>query len=153
MMATAVQQKVKVPAEECIVNDAPRTFTEADLTVGSIGRQGDLYLVRIAALPASAKPRRNRQLADGNTQGSRHVLERGEAFDCAPAAVVAAIKIVCPKASVAESYVGPVFRTVNGAALLTHPEHGDHGYVGDMVVAVVFQRSLDAELREQRVRD
>lgn len=142
------------PKPESIVNDAPRTFTDADWPVGSAAHQGDLILVRIGELPADAKPRKNRQMADGTTQGSRHILEIGEAFDCDAAKVAKAIKSACPKADLIEAkYIGPVFRTVNDAGVLTHPEHGNHCYVGAMTVAVVYQKNLDALQREQRTQD
>lgn len=141
------------PVSESLVNDAPRTFTDSDFPVGTVAHQGDLILVRIEDLPRSAKPRANRQLAEGATQGSRHVVTTGDVFDAGPAKVAAAIKTACPKANVEARYVGPVFRTVGDRADLTHPEHGDHHYRGDMILATVFQRNLDAEEREQRTVD
>ncbi len=138
---------------EHIVNDAPRTFTEADFPVGTSAHQGDLILVRIETLPASAKPRTDRQLAIGSTQGSRHVLERGRPYDCKASEVVAAIQCVCPKAVVSEEYAGPAFQCSRGRADLVHPEHGNHTYVGEMTIAVVYQRNLDAEERERRTLD
>lgn len=57
------------------------------------------------------------------------------------------------KADPAENYIGPVVQTEDGVAVIEHPEHGDHRYEGDQVLAVVFQRALDAEEREQRVLD
>ncbi|MCE5269153.1 MAG: hypothetical protein LLG00_14855 [Planctomycetaceae bacterium] len=138
---------------EAIVNDAPRTFTDADFPVGSVAHQGDLILVRLAALPANAKRRRERQLAQGNTQGSRHVLKRGVPYDCEPAAVAGAVQSLCKGVSVAPEYIGPVFATSRGVADLVHPEHGDHFYRGDMVIGVVYQRNLDAEERERRALD
>lgn len=51
-------------------------------------------------------------------------------------------------------YIGPVFvGTVLKNAVLDHPEHGNHVYKGDMVIASVFQRNLNAEEREQQVID
>ena len=141
------------PVTESIVNDQPRIFTDADWPVGSAAHQGDLILVRIAILPASAKPRHQRQLADGDTQGSRHILEAGHVFDCQAADVVKAINAVCPRADIQDRYIGPVFRTSNDSAVLAHPEHGDHHYAGEMTIAVVYQRNLDAEQREQIARD
>ncbi len=138
---------------EKMVNDAPRTFTDADFPAGTVAHQGDLILVRIKALPASAKPRKDRQLAIGNTQGSRHVLLKGRPFDCQPEEVSQAIAEVCKGVTVAAAYIGPVFQTTKGKADLVHPEHGDHHYLGDMTIAVVYQRNLDAEEREQRVAD
>jgi hypothetical protein len=55
--------------------------------------------------------------------------------------------------AVTRDYVGPVFCTQKGAADLVHPEHGDHHYGGEMAIAVVYQRNLDGEEREQRTRD
>lgn len=147
------RKRVAVAKDAPIINDAPRTFTEAELEIGQVAHQGDLILVRIACLPKSAKPRKNRQLAEGNTQGSRHVLESGNVFDCSAGEAVTAIAAVCRGVNVGEQYVGPVFQSVDGVANLVHPEHGDHLYRGEMTIACVFQRNLDAEEREQRTQD
>ena len=138
---------------ESIVNDAPRTFADADFPVGTVAHQGDLILVRIDSLPPSAKPRKNRQLADGSTQGSRHILDRGDVFDCDFGEVVAAIARVCKGVTVDRKYIGPVFQAKDCVADLTHPEHGNHSYCGDMTIAVVYQRNLDQDEREARVVD
>lgn len=141
------------PALESLVNDAPRTFTDAEFPVGTVAHQGDVMFVRIARLPAG-RPRKNRQLAEGTTQGSRHILKGGEVFDCDPREVARLIGQACAGIQVDVRYVGPVFRTREGQADVVHPEHGDHCYRGeDWVIATVFQRSLDAEEREQRVQD
>lgn len=137
---------------ESLVNDAPRTFDDADFPVGTVAHQGDVMCVRIASLP-EGKPRSNRQLADGTTQGARHILAVGDVFDCDTATVVRAIADVCRGVQVDARYIGPVFRTVDDKADVTHPEHGDHHYRGNMVIATVFQRVLDAEQREQRAAD
>lgn len=146
----AKQQQLK---PEAIVNDALRTFSDADFPVGTVAHQGDLILIRIGGLPEGAKPRKNRQMAEGNTQGSRHILKVGDAFDCPIAGVQRAIAAVCKGAKIGDAYVGPVFQTRDGSANLVHPEHGDHCYLGDMTIAVVYQRNLDAEDRERRVQD
>lgn len=149
-MVTKTRSKKQIKPE-AIVNDAPRTFT--DFPVGTVAHQGDVMFVRIASLPGG-KPRTNRQLAEGTTQGSRHVLHGGEVFDCDPASVAQAIGNACPGVAIDARYIGPVFRTVEGKADVVHPEHGDHCYRGeDWVIATVFQRSLDAEEREARVQD
>jgi hypothetical protein len=146
-------QKQTIPQQEQIINDSPRTFTEADWPIGSVAHQGDLILVRITSLPKSAKPRKNRQLAEGNTQGSRHIVEGCPVFDCNPEEVVKSIRSVCPKAQIDAKFIGPVFQTFDGRGELTHPEHGNHCYEGDMTIATVIQRNLDAEQREQKVQD
>jgi hypothetical protein len=155
-MATKVKTAPKPVAKvkpESIVNDAARTLSDADWPVGSVAHQGDIVLIRITAMPGG-KMRANRQMADGNTQGSRHILAGGKAFDCEANAVAKAIKSVCPKINdIGQQYIGPVFVT-DEATALRHPEHGDHCYgESGMVVAVVYQRNLDAEMRERRVVD
>lgn len=156
-MSSATTKRVRktapAAAPEKLVNDAPRTFAEADFPVGTVAHQGDLILVRITALPASAKRRRDRQMAIGDTQGSRHILKRGTPCDCAASEVAAAVAAVCRGVSISPQYVGPVFTTRKGHADLLHPEHGDHHYRGDMTIAVVYQRNLDAEEHERRTQD
>ena len=146
---TRVRKQSRVAKPESIVNDATREFTDADFPIGSVAHQGDVILVRIAKLPTSAKVRKNRQLADGNTQGSRHVLVGGKCFDADRSEVQRAIAATCRNCTIGEQYIGPVF--VGGE--LTHPEHGNHVYQDDMVVACVYQRNLDAEERERRTVD
>lgn len=156
-MATATANKTRSAPRtnedrESIINDAPKLHSTFE--VGDVAHQGDIIVIRIAALPPSAKPRKNRQLADGTTQGSRHVLARGKVFDADAAEVAAAIKSAT-KCDVQAQYIGPVFvspakPTEND---LTHPEHGNQGFPAGSVCAVVYQRNLDAEEREQVVRD
>ena len=153
-MAVATKNKKSKAKQnhERIVNDAPRFLDP--FQVGDVSHQGDLILVAIAKLPKSAKPRKNRQLADGDTQGSRHVLERGDVFDCKASEVVKAIK-AATGCDVGAKYVGPVFRSPEEPTAndLTHPEHGNQGFPAGCVIAVVYQRNLDAEERERRTRD
>lgn len=148
-MTTATKTRRK---PESIINDAPKLHQSFE--VGDVAHQGDLIIVRIAALPAGATIRGNRQLAEGTTQGSRHVLARGETYDCPREAVAAAIK-AANGIIVGLQYVGPCF--VSPAAPtendLTHPEHGNHGFPAGAVCAVVYQRNLDSEEMEARVRD
>lgn len=148
-----IKTKEKVQVPESIVNDEPRTLDEASFPIGSVACQGDLYFVRIHRLPKSAKPSERRQLADGNTQGSRHVVSRGNVYACPPVDVVKAIQAACPKVAVDARYIGPVFETLEGECDVVHPEHGDHLFRGRMVLATVFQRNLDSEEREQRTLD
>ncbi len=144
-----ITQQPAVGRHEEIVNDAPRSFSDAEFPIGTVAHQGDLILVRIAELPGSAVIRKDRQLAIGSTQGSRHVLETGIPYDCNALDVQAAITDACKRTAPEQKYIGPVFQTKDGVAELTHPEHGDHKYVGDMTIAVVYQRNLDSEERER----
>lgn len=135
---------------ERIVNNDPRTFGDHDFDIGTVSHQGDLILVRIAKLPKSVKPRASRQLAEGNTQGSRHILIGGEAFDCVASKITKEISKVCKGVSVDARYVGPVFTT---PATIEHPEHGHQTFNFTGVVACVYQRNMDQLQRERRVLD
>jgi len=137
---------------ERVVNDESKFL--AGFSVGDVSHQGDLIVVAIPRLPKSARARARRQLADGSTQGSRHVLERGDVFDADPAEVAALVReangsVVDPR------YVGAVFVSPADPTAddLTHPEHGNHGYPAGTVCAVVYQRNMDAEERERRTQD
>lgn len=137
---------------EVIVNDAPTLL--ATFEPGDCAHQGDLIIVCISKLPAGAKPRTNRQLAEGTTQGSRHILERGEVYD-APKAELRRLVKEATGAEIADEYLGPVFVSPEASTCddLSHPEHGNQGFPAGAVCAVVYQRNRDAEEREARVRD
>jgi len=147
-----VEKPIDSGVAEAIVNDDPKLHPMFDPP--SVAHQGDLIIVALKSLPTSAKPRENRQLADGNTQGSRHVLERGELFDADTAEVSSLIKDACGQ-SVDARYIGPVFVSPEAPTEndLTHPEHGNQGFPAGSICAVVYQRNLDAEQREQRTVD
>lgn len=153
MMTTEVQvAKKTLTVPERIVNNDPKLHVSFE--VGDVAHQGDLIIVRIASLPDEAQPRINRQLADGETQGSRHVMTVGDVYDVPGYYVAAAIKRAT-KVVIDPEYCGPVFvspecPTEND---LTHPEHGHQGFPAGAVCAVVFQRNLDVEERERRVQD
>jgi hypothetical protein len=152
MNAIKTKKKVTVSKHEVIVNDDPKLHSTFE--PGDVAHQGDLIVVGIHELPKSAKDRANRQLADGSTQGSRHILERGDVYDCDPSEVVQAIK-KSNGATVEAKYIGPVFVSPDSPTAddLTHPEHGNQGFPARTVCAVVYQRNLDAEQRAQRVAD
>jgi len=135
---------------ESIKNDA--TKVHESFEVGDVAAQGDLHFVAITSLPGSAKPRPNRQLADGDTQGSRHVLRDGEAFDCEVGEVREAIK-AATGCDVPPQYIGPVFHGGKAQSYVEHPEHGDQQFPSDCVIATTYQRTLDREEREMRVQD
>lgn len=147
-----VRKKAPAARRERIVNDASKLHPSFE--VGDVACQGDLILVRIGSLPKSAKPRSNRQLAEGTTQGSRHVLTRGEVYD-ADAGELATLVKQATGSQVDARYMGPVFVSPAEptAEDLTHPEHGNQGFPAGAVCAVVYQRNLDAEEQEAQVKD
>ena len=132
---------------EAVINDQPHTH--AAWSVGDVAHQGDLIFIGLPSMPTGAKVRKNRQLADGTTQGSRHILVGGKCYDADASKVADAIR-AATKRVVTDKYIGPVFR---GPCQVTHPEHGDHAWPDDCVVAVVYQRNLDSEQREQMAVD
>lgn len=147
-----LDNELAAPRLEQIVNDAPKLH--ATFETGDVSSQGDLIIVRIASLPASATRRKNRQLAEGNTQGSRHILARGHVYDCAPGEVAVAI-LDATRCVVSQNYIGPVFTAPANPTEhdLTHPEHGHQGFPAGSVCAVVYQRNIDNEDKEARVLD
>lgn len=150
---TTITKPVVDTDHESIVNDEPKFH--AAFKAGDVSHQGDLIVVGIGALPKSRKPRPSPQLADGNTQGSRHVLRDGiKVFDCDRSEVAKAIK-KATKCEIATQYIGPVFVSPDMPTEndLTHPEHGNQGFAAGSICAVVYQRNLDAEEVEQRTRD
>lgn len=150
--STKPSKPVKTAIPENIINDAPKLHSTFE--VGDVAHQGDVMFVAIAELPKSAKVRVNRQLADGNTQGSRHVLERGDVYDCVVAETAKAIKDATG-CTVTEDCIGPVI--VSPAAPtendVSHPEHGNQGFPAGTICAIVYQRNQDALERAQRTRD
>lgn len=135
--------KVSAPAIE-----SGRTRNHPAWRAGDVAHQGDLIFIGLAEMPAG-KARKNRQLADGNTRGSRHIVEGGEVFDVAPALVrkaIAAFKVDVTS----DLYVGPVFR---GPCEVTHPKHAHHTFPDGSIVAVVYQRNVQADGREARAAD
>lgn len=107
-------------------------------SLGDVVRQGDIYLVCIDCLPSKGKDSDNRQLAPGNTQGSRHILS-GD------------VKIVSGhKTEYHEALSGPAFQCV-GDVTVTHPEHTHVVLPKDTCWQVVYQVAYDEEIR--RVQD
>jgi hypothetical protein len=146
---TGVKNRKQQVASEALINDAPRLLESFD--VGDVSHQGDLVLVRISKLPLSAQRRKRRQLAPGNTPGSRHVLKRGAAYDCESSEVAWLIRLATG-CTVEIAYIGPVFVSPDNSTAndLAHPEHGNQGFPAGAVVAVVYQRNWDHEQAQAR---
>lgn len=119
--------------------------------VGDCCHQGDLILVCIDP-PKALTRRKNRQLAEGETKGSRHVVVGGEVFDSNENEMVKNIaKVTNGRVTILDpKYIGPVFY---GPCVVEHPEHQHHGFPAGTFTAVVFQRNVDAEERERRAID
>jgi hypothetical protein len=150
-MATAsVSRQIAAIQKSAEKMEAAKKATIGTASVGDVVRQGDLYFVCLESLPAGTKTRR--QLAPGETQGSRHVAD-GE---CAvyqpkePAAVARLIGVACRGAEVPQELIGPIVEC-HGDTTITHPEHGNRTLPAGTVWAVVYQRAYADEVR--RVQD
>jgi len=136
---TRFKEEVKELKDSVKGYKAAKTQVIGSPSLGDVVRQGDIYLVCIDKLPAGKKTE-NRQLAEGNTQGSRHI-------------VTGDVQIVTPNSAhpgVDRVLCGPAFHC-NEAAEVTHPEHGNKILPKDTTWRVTFQRSFAEEVR--RVQD
>lgn len=121
----------------------------SNFSPGDCMPQGDLYFVGLKSAPRNLKHRKDRQLADGNTQGSRHIHEGGELFD-GDAEELSALVNEATGGQTTAKYIGPVF--FGGSVV--HPEHGDHlNYPAEVPCVTVYQKNLNREELEERVAD
>lgn len=117
---------------EKIANDGEQVFEFVD--VGDGVRQGDVYLTRIAAVPAAASPvkKPGLQLAPGTTQGSRHCIRSLDG--------VTVFRLEQPG-----PLDGPIIEARQAFAV-DHPEHGNV-VLPPGVYATTYQRAFGEELR------
>jgi hypothetical protein len=150
-MAVDIKKQIAAVKKSAEKMNASAPAKVGTASIGDVVRQGDLYLVCIEELPADGR-RAPRQLAPGNTQGSRHCAE-GECsvyMPKSPAAVAKLIGTACHGAEVPEQLVGPLVECI-GETTITHPEHGHRMLPAGSVWVVVFQRAYADEVR--RVQD
>lgn len=120
---------------ESIKNDEEQRITNVEL--GDDVRQGDIYLTRLESVPTGAKPIKFRkQLAPGNTQGSRHTIRSSRG-----------VKMY--EVGNASPLDGPIIES-KGNLAIDHPEHGNL-ILPPGIYATTYQRAFAAELR--RVAD
>lgn len=164
LAATVTKEVIKttvvVDGHETIINNEPRligTFQKGDAIA-----QGDLYFVGIGTtVPKGCEPTTNRQLAEGDTQGSRHIAVNGNVFRTTdPEAIAKIVNKALPKrngktAEVQPRYIGPVYQAPSAPTEndICHPEHGNFGLAPNECAVIVYQRSLDQEMAEARVAD
>lgn len=124
-------------AAESIRSAAPATIPAME--PGDVFRQGDIYLIAMDG-PLSGKPIDNRQLAPGNTQGSRHVVEGGcEIIEPDGSTALFALHRLIPATRDHEQFIGPAIHAT-GPITITHPEHGDRTLApGDYLIT--YQRA------------
>lgn len=138
---TQVQDAVRSVQDtaEQIKNDAMQFFPEA-ASVGDYVRQGDVYITLLKSIPRGSLAVKNPplQLAEGNTQGSRHCLASAEG--------VTAYRLKEPT-----EYDGPILK-LDCPNVIAHPEHGDWT-LPPGVYGITYQRTVDSENRIRRVLD
>lgn len=130
---------------------AKETALIGTASIGDVVRQGDLYLVCLESLPPGTKTRR--QLAPGESQGSRHVAE-GECCVYQPKEPGAVSRLIATLSrgavQVPDALIGPLVEC-HGETTITHPEHGHRVLPAGSTWAVVYQRAYAEEVR--RVQD
>ena len=52
----------------------PKPRSAKNLMIGETARQGDVYITRIDSIPNGLKKIESRQIADGSSKGSRHIV-------------------------------------------------------------------------------
>lgn len=134
MTAERAVASVQSQAEK-IKSDAPQRVET--MSHGDTWRQGDLYITSIPGVPKGAvKMKAPRlQLAQGETQGSRHILASAKG-----------VTMYDPPDRTALD--GPIMELA-GRTTVEHPEHGDVS-LPPGCYAVTYQRAFGDELRAQR---
>jgi hypothetical protein len=105
---------------------------------GQVVRQGDIYIHCVKDDHAAGKETKDRQLALGNTQGSRHIIEG----DCK------VFEGTTPPDYAPRALLGPLVRLFKRATV-THPEHA---HVSLPAGTYQITHQMDARTLE-RVRD
>lgn len=132
---TAAEAQVKIEQAAAVAKSGLRGISRIE--VGQAIRQGDIYVRRIASLPAQlGKETPQRQLAPGTTQGSRHCVE-GECR-------------VYGSISAWDRLTGPIIEALS-RIVITHPEHA-HFALPAGIYQVTYQRDF-AQEEIDRVED
>lgn len=134
--------KISAGEVEQVKPGMPVAFTDACQPDDAI-RQGDLYLVVVAAIPHGyievVKPTKaDKQLVPGNTQGARHCLDS-----------LSGVRLFRPEKWDAESLDGPCFVLTKERKVL-HPTHGAVTIPAGMTIQCLYQREWAKEERKQR---
>ena len=82
--------------------------------VGKIVRQGDIYIHSVSADHPHGAPREDKQLAQGVSQGSRHIAQCEKVYE----------GTTLPKGIANGTFLGP-FITADVEIRIAHPQHAD----------------------------
>ena len=110
LSAVEAHETISREAKEKAVQEVRRV---EKIEIGKAVRQGDIYLHRVAAKHPRGKASKSRQLAIGDTMGSRHIAEQ-------PAKVF--VGTTLPEGCDASTFLGPLVEG-DERFTVTHPEH------------------------------
>lgn len=121
--------------------------------VDRVVRQGDVYFLRVADNWKHGKATKNRQIVDGTSQGSRHIVEAGPTLHApngAPDWLFAetAKKLGVSQEKLVKALMGPSIKA-SKAFKITHPEHA---HIEAPCGSYITWSQMDARTL-QRVRD
>lgn len=126
---TEAIQQVRESGKRAASHEHHTEIIEAVCAIGSHVRQGDIVLTMVGPSTEAGALITERQLAPGNTQGSRHVAE-GD---------------VDIYARAGDALTGPLLRVGEGKCRITHPEHRHYTLPPNTAWAVTYERDLEAE--------
>lgn len=136
-------QQVFQEIQAIAVKSQPDLRITEKMAPGEWIRQGDIQIQCLEKLPtALGEPTKNSQLAVGQTQGSRHIINP----------IPKGLKIYQPTKD-ASPLIGPVIESPTRWRL-THPEHAHHDLPAG-IFQVTYQRDYKKERAEElrRVQD
>lgn len=152
-MATKTKTRTAKAAYAAVMKSA-ESIRNADaatietVSAGDVVRQGDVYVIALDSIPAMASAYPGRQLAPGNTQGSRHTAQgECELFTPVEQLTLGILGRLIPASKGQQHFLGPV---VKAAApwTIAHPEHGDRTLPAGTYL-VTYQRAWAQEMRRQ----
>lgn len=134
-----IGKAIKELTRQAKANKDTRPRDLQSLQIGEIGHQGDIYVHRAPENHPYGPELASRQLAEGSTQGSRHM---------AVGKLKVYASVTNPPSATSLALLGPVV-VASEPWRLEHPEHAMHLYPAG-VFAIVHQ--MDA-ITGQRVQD
>lgn len=128
MNITEAIEEVRASGRKASQHERKTEIIPAICSIGSHVRQGDILLTFCDPKVDRGEVTEQRQLAPGNTQGSRHIVE-GD---------------VTVHARRGDALTGPLLIVGKGGCTVTHPEHR-HYVLPEGAWAVTYERDLEQE--------
>jgi hypothetical protein len=142
---TQALQEMRQSVENMVASKTERIGSPS---LGDVVRQGDIYLVCVDKSDVGRVKTKNRQLAPGETQGSRHIL-LGD-VEIYEVESFSGESMLIGGVEVNTALIGPSFMCI-GEVEVDHPEHGNRILPEDTCWRVVYQQAFADEVR--RVND